>query len=69
MTEEEGKVLKAMCNLSQRLVIKTENEVNIRVATDMLKNGETISKIKKYSRLTEEAISALAMKIGVAVVN
>ena len=35
----------------------------------MLKNGEPISKIKKYSRLTEEAISALAMKIGVAVVN
>ena len=31
MTEEEGKDLKAMCNLSQRLVIKTENEVNIRV--------------------------------------
>ena len=69
MTEEEGKVLKAMCNLSQRLVIKTENEVNIRVATDMLKNGEPMSKIKKYSRLTEETISALAMKIDVAVVN
>ena len=69
MTEEEGKDLKALCNLSQRVMIKTENEVNIRVATDMLKNGETISKIKKYSRLTEEAISALAMKIGVAVVN
>ena len=69
MTEEKEKELDVMCNLSQAVKIKKENEVNIRVATDMLKDGEPLPKIKKYSKLTEEVINAIAMKMGVAVVH
>ena len=69
MTEEKEKELDVMCNLSQAVKVKKENEVNIRVATDMLKDGEPLPKIKKYSKLTEEVINAIAMKMGVAVVH
>ncbi len=69
MTEEKEKELDVMCNLSQAVKAKKENEVNIRVATDMLKDGEPLPKIKKYSKLTEEVINAIAMKMGVAVVH
>lgn len=43
-------------------------EANERMATDMLKDGEPISKIVKYSTLTEAAIRKLAKQLGVAVV-
>ena len=46
---------------------KTEAEVNERVAKDMLKDGEPIPKIVKYSKLSEDAIRKLARSIGVAV--
>lgn len=39
MTEEDRKELEVMCNLSQAVKVKKENEVNVRVATDMLKQG------------------------------
>ena len=58
-----------MCNLSQAVKVKKENEVNIRVATDMLKDGEPMPKIEKYSKLSREVITAIAMKMGVAVVK
>ena len=43
-------------------------EANERMATDMLKDGEPMSKIVKYSTLTEGAIRKLAKQLGVAVV-
>ena len=46
---------------------ETEAEVNERVAKDMLKDGEPIPKIIKYSKLSEAAIRKLAKSIGVAV--
>lgn len=53
--EERGKTLGA-------------TEANERMATDMLKDGEPISKIVKYSTLTEAAIRKLAKQLGVAIV-
>jgi len=43
------------------------NETNLRVATDMIKDGEPLAKILKYSKLTEAAIRKLAKSMGVAV--
>ena len=34
-----------MCNLSQAITEKKEKEVNVRVATDMLKDGKPITEI------------------------
>lgn len=53
--EERGKTLGA-------------TEANERMATDMLKDGEPISKIVKYSTLTEAAIRKLAKQLGVSIV-
>ena len=53
--EERGKTLGA-------------TEANERMATDMLKDGEPISKIVKYSTLTEAAIRKLAKQLCVAIV-
>ena len=44
-----------------------EAEVNERVATDMIRDGEPLAKIKKYSQLPESAIRKLADSMGVAV--
>lgn len=68
MTEEDRKELEVMCNLSQAVKVKKENEVNVRVATDMLKQGEPVGKIKMYSRLPEEEIIRIAEYMGVPVV-
>ena len=46
---------------------ETEKEIRESVATDMLKDGEPIPKIIKYSKLSEAAIRKLAKSIGVAV--
>ena len=46
---------------------RKEAEVNERVATEMLKDGEPLSKILKYSKLTEIHIRQLAKSLGVAV--
>ena len=46
---------------------ETENTVREEVAKDMLKDGEPIPKIIKYSKLSEAAIRKLAKSIGVAV--
>ena len=47
--------------------IRTENRINERVATDMIRDGESLAKIKKYSKLPEAAIRKLAESMGVAV--
>ncbi|MBQ9418949.1 MAG: Rpn family recombination-promoting nuclease/putative transposase [Synergistaceae bacterium] len=44
-----------------------ENRANERVAIDMLKDGEPLAKIKRYSQLAENAIRNLAASLGVAV--
>ena len=46
---------------------ETESSVREEVAKDMLKDGEPIPKIIKYSKLSEAAIRKLAKSIGVAV--
>ena len=43
------------------------DETNVRVATDMIKDGEPLNKILKYSKLTEAAVRKLAKSMGVAV--
>ena len=42
-------------------------QANERVAMDMLKDGEPLAKIKRYSRLAEDVILKLADKIGVTI--
>ena len=46
---------------------KKEAEVNERVAADMLRDGDPVSKIARISRLAEDKIRTLAKKINVAV--
>ena len=58
-----------MCNLSRAVEARKENEINVRVATDMLRDGEPMSKIEKYSRLSEEIIEKIAKEMGLAVVR
>ena len=38
-----------------------------RVATDMLREGEPLEKIARYSRLAEDTIRNLAINLGIAV--
>ena len=38
-----------------------------RVASDMLRDGEPLEKITRYSRLAEDKIRSLAKNLGVAV--
>ena len=45
------------------------NEDRKRLAADMLKDGEPITKIVKYSKLAENTILALAQSLGFAVVQ
>lgn len=44
------------------------NDANERVATDMLKNGEPLEKVKMYSRLTEDTIRNLAQSLDLSVI-
>ena len=44
------------------------NETEKRFATDMLRDGEPLDKILRYSRLAEDTIRNLAKSLGVAVV-
>ena len=53
--------------MKRRQAAKVEKEINVRVATDMIKNGEPLNKILKYSKLTEAAVRKLAKSMGVAV--
>ena len=48
--------------------VRKDAEVNERVATDMLVEGEPLSKILRYSKLTEVHIRQIAKSLGVAVV-
>ena len=44
------------------------NEANERFATDMLRNGEPLDKILRYSRLAEDTIRSLAASLGLQVI-
>ncbi len=46
---------------------KGVQSANERVATDMLREGEPLEKIARYSRLADETIRSLAKTLGVAV--
>ena len=46
---------------------KTEQIINQRVATDMIKDREPLAKIIKYSKLSEATIRKLAKSMGIAV--
>lgn len=63
----QGGEVKNMSEFLDRLEAKKEAEVNERVATDMLTDGEPLKKIERYSKLSEEEIRELAAKIGVTV--
>ena len=47
--------------------IRTENKVNERVATDMIRDKKPLAEILKYSKLPEAAIRKLAESIGVTI--
>lgn len=49
----------------EKVLEQQKHEVEYRVATDMLQNGEPIAKIVKYSRLAEDVIRNLALSLGV----
>lgn len=58
-----------MCEVLDKLEAKKEAQVRENVAMDMLKEGAVLSVIERISKLSEEAIRAIAKKIGVEVVE
>ena len=52
----------------EKLIKEVKLETNERVATDMLRDGEPLVKILKYSKLSEDKIRQLAESLSVAVV-
>ena len=44
------------------------NEAKESVATDMLRNGEPLEKVKMYSCLAEDTIRSLAASLGLQVI-
>ena len=44
------------------------NEINERVATDMLRDGEPLDKVLRYSHLKEDAIRNIAASLGISVI-
>jgi len=65
---QEGEITN-MCEVLDKIEAKARAQVNERVAMDMLKEGAVLSFIKRISKLSEEAIRAIAKKIGVEVVE
>ena len=63
LKEQERLIQEARAEAKQ----EKESQVNERVAMDMIKDGEPLAKIKKYSKLTEAAIRKLAESMGAAV--
>ena len=43
------------------------NERNLEVATDMLKEGDSLSKVVRISQLTEESVRNLAKSLGIVI--
>ncbi|MER2139478.1 MAG: hypothetical protein ABS965_05075 [Succiniclasticum sp.] len=53
--------------MKRHVAEKAKEEEREAVAMEMIKEGEPIDKISKYSKLTEAAIRKLAKSMGVAV--
>ena len=53
--------------MKRHVAERTKEEERKAVAMEMLKDGEPLDKITKYSKLTEAAIRKLAQSMGVAV--
>ena len=68
MTEEVKQEVDHMCNLSKGIREESEAKVHRETALEMLKGGEKLSKIIKYSTLAKEAVFALAKENGLEVV-
>ena len=68
MTEEVKQEVDHMCNLSKGIREESEAKVHRETALEMLKDGEKLSKIMKYSTLAKEAIFTLASENGLEVV-
>ena len=64
MTEEVKQEVDEMCNLSKGV----REDVHKETALEMLKDGEKLSKIIKYSTLAKDAVLALAKENGLEVV-
>ena len=58
----------AMGEFEKQVAAKTEAKVHRETALEMLKDGEKLSKIMKYSTLAKEAIFTLASENGLEVV-
>lgn len=57
-----------MGEFEKQVAAKTEAKVHRETALEMLKDGEKLSKIIKYSKLAKEAIFTLASENGLEVV-
>ena len=68
MTEKVKQEVDDMCNLSKGIREESEAKVHRETALEMLKGGEKLSKIIKYSTLAKEAVFALAKENGLEVV-
>ena len=64
-TAEGG--IRNMCDVIDRLEEKKEAEVRESVAMDMLRDGDSLSKIARISRLSEAKIHDIAKKLNIAV--
>ena len=64
MTEEVKQEVDEMCNLRKGV----REDVHKETALEMLKGGEKLSKIIKYSTLAKDAVLALAKENGLEVV-
>ena len=65
--DEEKVLAQERKEAAKEAEIRTENKVREAVATDMIRDGESLAKIKKYSKLPEATIRKLAESMGVAV--
>ena len=52
----------------EKVLEQVANDERRQTAMDMLRDGEPLEKIVRYSRLADEAIRKLADSLGVAVV-
>ncbi|MGM9568827.1 MAG: hypothetical protein ACI3XC_01975, partial [Phascolarctobacterium sp.] len=68
MTEKVKQEVDEMCNLSQGVYKAGKVAGQKDTALEMLKDGEKLAKIIKYSKLTETTVKELAKENGLEVV-
>ena len=52
----------------EKVLEQVANDERRQTAMDMLRDGEPLEKIKKYSRLAEDVIRSIANRLGVTVI-